>query len=44
MAEIANLHKVHEELVILESQVKKEMSETSSVRAGAVDGYHPNIT
>ena len=43
MAEIANLHKVHEELVILESQVKKEMSETSSIRAGAVDGYHPNI-
>ena len=43
MAEIANLHKVHEELVILESQVKKEISETSSIRAGAVDGYHPNI-
>ena len=43
MAEISNLHKVHEELVILESQVKKEMSETSSIRAGAVDGYHPNI-
>ena len=43
MAEIANLHKVHEALVILESQVKKEISETSSIRAGAVDGYHPNI-
>lgn len=43
MAEISSLHKVHEELVILESQVKKEMSETSSIRAGAVDGYHPNI-
>ena len=43
MAEISSLHKVHEELVILESQVKKEISETSSIRAGAVDGYHPNI-
>ena len=43
MAEISSLHKVHEELVILESQVKKEMSETSSIRAGAVDGYHPNM-
>ena len=43
MAEISSLHKVHEELVILESQVKKEISETSSIRAGAVDGYHPNM-
>lgn len=43
MAEISSLHKVHEELVILESQVKKEISETSSIRAGAVDGYHPNV-
>lgn len=43
MDEISSLHKVHEELVILESQVKKEISETSSIRAGAVDGYHPNM-
>lgn len=43
MAEISNLHKVHEELVILDSQVKKELSETSSIRAGAEDGYTPNF-
>lgn len=42
MAEISSLHKVHEELVILESQVKKEMSETSSIRAGAVEGFMPD--
>lgn len=43
MAEISNLHKVHEELLILESQVKKEISESSSVRAGAVEGFMPDI-
>lgn len=43
MGEISSLHKVHEELVILEGQVKKEISETTKVRAGAVDGYHPNF-
>ena len=42
MAEISSLHKVHEELVILESQVKKEISETSSIRAGAVEGFMPD--
>lgn len=42
-AEISNLHKVAEELSILEDQVKKEISETSSVRAGAVDGFHPTF-
>ena len=43
MAEIANLHKVHEELVILESQVKKEIAETTSIRAGAVEGFMPDL-
>ena len=43
MAEISNLSKVNEELKILENQVKKEMLETSSLRAGAVDGYQPNF-
>lgn len=42
MTEISSLHKVHEELVILESQVKKEISETSSIRAGAVEGFMPD--
>ena len=43
MAEISNLHKVHEELIILESAVKKEISEQTSIRGGAVDGYQPNF-
>ena len=43
IAEISNLHKVHEELEILESQVKKELSKSTKVRAGAIDGYHPNF-
>ena len=34
---------LHEELVLLESQVKKEISESSSIRGGAVDGYMPNF-
>lgn len=42
MAEISNLHKVHEELLILEGQVKKEIAETSSIRAGAVEGFMPD--
>lgn len=41
--EISNIHKVHEELVILESQVKKELAESSTLRAGARDGYHPTF-
>ena len=43
MAEIANLHKVHEELMILESQVKREITESTTVRAGAVDGFTPDF-
>lgn len=43
MAEISNLHKVHEELQILEGAVKKEISEKSSIRAGAVEGYTPHF-
>lgn len=42
MTEISNLHKVHEELLILESQVKKEIAETSSIRAGAIEGFMPD--
>ena len=43
MAEISNLDKVHQELIILEGQVKKEIAETSSIRGGAVDGYIPKF-
>ena len=43
IAEISSLSKVHEELKILESQVKKELMETSNIRAGAVEGFTPNI-
>lgn len=43
MTEISSLSKVNEELKILEGQVKKEIAETSQIRAGAVDGFTPNI-
>lgn len=43
IAEISNLHKVHEELTILEAQVKKELQESSTVRGGAIDGFQPNF-
>lgn len=39
MKEISNIHKVHEELKILEDMVKKEISETSNIRGGAEDGF-----
>lgn len=42
IAEISSLSKVHEELKILESQVKKELSETSTIRGGARNGYRPD--
>lgn len=41
MAEINTLNKVHESLVQLESQVKQEISESTSLRGGAQDGYTP---
>lgn len=41
MKEMATLHKVHEELVTLENEVKKELTEQSTVRGGAVDGFDP---
>jgi hypothetical protein len=43
IVEISNLSKVHEELIELESMVKKELSEQSSIRAGATEGFIPNI-
>ncbi len=41
MAEISSLSKVNDELKTLEGQVKKEIAETSVLRAGAVDGFTP---
>lgn len=41
MKEMSTLHKVHEELVTLEDQVKKELTEQSTIKAGAVDGFDP---
>lgn len=43
ISEISSLSKVHEELKILEGQVKKEMTETTSIRGGATDGFLPNF-
>lgn len=43
MSEISKLHEVHEELMILEAAVKKELSEQSSIRGGAVDGFLPSF-
>ena len=43
MAELSSLGKVHDELVDLEGRVKKELTEQSSVRGGAIDGYQPNF-
>ena len=41
MKEMSTLHKVHEELVTLEEQVKKELTEQSSIRAGIEEGFDP---
>jgi hypothetical protein len=43
MAELSSLGKVHDELKDLESRVKKEMAEQSSIRGGAVEGYEPDF-
>lgn len=41
MAEISSLSKVEEELKSLEAMVKKDLSESSSIRGGYEDGYLP---
>lgn len=43
MSEVSNLDKVHDELIALENKVKKEISNTSSIRAGAKEGYRPKF-
>lgn len=40
-AEMKNLLDTHETLVQLEAQVKKQISEQSTIRAGARNGYRP---
>lgn len=40
--ELQNLVKVMESLTTLEAMVKKEIADTSSIRAGAVNGYTPH--
>ena len=43
MSEISSLSKVHDELTSLEGMVKKEISEQSTIRAGATEGFMPNF-
>ena len=42
-AEMKNLIDVHETMVELQKHVKKQLSEKSSIRGGAVEGYTPNF-
>lgn len=41
MKEVSSLNKVHQELIDLENAVKKELTERSTLRAGAVDDFDP---
>lgn len=41
MKEVAMLNKVHEELIVLENRVKKELAEKSTLRAGAIEDFDP---
>ena len=43
MSELSQLGKVHDELKDLESRVKKETAEQSTIRGGAVEGYEPDF-
>lgn len=42
IAEISNLSKVHEELKTLEQMVKQDMTQTTTVRGGAIEGFEPD--
>lgn len=42
-SEMQNLTKVHETMLQLEAQVKKEIEAQSSLRGGFTDGYTPNF-
>ena len=41
MKEVSNLTKVHQELIDLENAVKKELSEQSTLQAGAIEDFDP---
>ena len=41
-AEMKNLVEVHDTMVQLENQVKKQIEGQSSIRAGAINGYRPH--
>lgn len=41
MKEVSNLTKVHQELIDLENQVKKELTEKTTLRAGANEDFDP---
>ncbi len=43
MAEMSQLDKVLNELISLENSVKKEITERSTIRAGATEGFMPNF-
>lgn len=42
-AEMKNLIDVHETMIGLENQVKKQIQEQSNIRGGAVEGYTPSF-
>lgn len=42
ISEISNLSKVHEELKVLEGMVKQDLSQSTNIRGGAVEGYEPD--
>ena len=42
MTELSSLGKVHDELIELDSRVKKELAEKSTIRGGAVEGFEPD--
>lgn len=41
ITEISNLSKVHEELKVLESMVKQDLTQVTNIRGGAVEGFEP---
>ena len=38
---MSKMHDLHEELTSLENLVKKELTETSTLRAGAIEDFDP---
>lgn len=42
ISEISNLSKVHEELKVLESMVKQDLTQVTNIRGGAIEGFEPD--